>query len=90
MTNYQQFINKTKFLEQLNQEFQALLTTPHDHIEEEIRMYDFIIDKIETTESVECFTKCEHCCNSEEMDSVLYCHYFNKNVDKEGFCSYGG
>ncbi len=33
--------------------------------------------------------RCKECDYSEQMDS-LYCHYFNKNVDEDDFCSQGG
>lgn len=47
------YINKIKLLEQLKQELQTLVATPHDHIEEEIRAYKFMIDKIENTECID-------------------------------------
>lgn len=35
-------------------------------------------------------TKCKDCSCSKEIDNVLYCTYFNKNVDANDFCSNGG
>ena len=35
-------------------------------------------------------TRCKDCGCSEEIDGILYCTYFNKNVDSDDFCSNGG
>ena len=47
-----------------------------------------LLDK-QPTADVEEVCRCKICGYSEQMNS-LYCHYFNKNVDEDDFCSQGG
>lgn len=57
----------------------------------ELRGANKIIDRIKqapTADVVE-VVRCKDCCNSERIDNVLYCNYFNKNVDEDDFCSLG-
>lgn len=39
------------------------------------------------TEDVEEVVRCKDCGNSKWCDRVLYCSYFNKNVNEDDFCS---
>ena len=41
----------------------------------------------ENADVVKLYCRCEKCHNSEEIGDFLYCNYFNKNVDRDGFCS---
>ena len=43
-----EYINKTKFLEQLRQELSEIDTVHHDHIDLEKQMYEFVIKKVES------------------------------------------
>lgn len=33
--------------------------------------------------------RCKDCCNSEQCGNVLYCSYFNHNVEENDYCSQG-
>ena len=46
-----EYINKTKFLEQLNKELSEVGTVHHDHIDLEKQMYEFAIKKVEDVDS---------------------------------------
>lgn len=46
--------------------------------------------KEQPTADVVEITRCKDCGCSKEIDGVLYCTYFNKNVDSNDFCSNGG
>lgn len=46
-----EYINKTKFLEQLRQELSKIDTVHHDHIDLEKQIYKFAIKKVEEMES---------------------------------------
>ena len=45
-----EYINKTKFLEQLRQELSEIDTVHHDHIDIEKQMYEFAVKKVEEME----------------------------------------
>ncbi len=57
----------------------------------ELRGANKIIDRIKQapTADVEEVIRCKECCNSTQCDEVLYCTYFNKNVEEDDFCSQG-
>lgn len=56
----------------------------HDAIEI-LAEIEFMVD-----EDVTSVVRCKDCCNSEQCGSVLYCSYFNHNVEENDYCSQGG
>lgn len=54
-----------------------------------IGVYDCI--KSQPSADVVEVTRCKNCNDCEILDEdSYYCSYFNKNVDKNDYCSYGG
>lgn len=47
------------------------------------------IDGIPTADVVE-VTRCKDCYQSLAIEDVLYCTYWRKNTDKNGYCHEGG
>lgn len=77
-----EYINKTKFLEQLNKELSEVGTIHHDHIDFEKQMYEFAINKVKEMESEDVervkhgkwlinsdgyYPYCSECCNEPTM-----------------------
>lgn len=48
-----------------------------------------ILDDVPTGD-VEIVTRCKNCYMSEVIGEVLYCTYWNKNTDENGYCYEGG
>ena len=67
-----EYINKTKFLEQLRQELFEIDIVHHDHIDLEKRMYEFAIKKVEEM-------------NGEDVEPIKYGHWIYENL---GFGAY--
>ena len=75
-----EYINRAELIENLNkfapEHYNALI--------------NHLITKQPTADVVE-VTRCKNCNNCEILDEdSCYCSYFNKNVDSDGYCSYGG
>ena len=61
-----------------------------DNLAEGFTEADRIIRNLPFADVVE-VTRCKNCNNCEILDEdSCYCSYFNKNVDSDGYCSYGG
>ena len=62
-----EYINKTKFLEQLQQELSEISTIHHDHIDFEKQMYEFAIKKVEDVDV-------------EDVEIVKHGHWIDRTV----------
>lgn len=47
------------------------------------------IERAPTVDAVQ-VVRCEECRESIEIDNVLYCNYWRKNVVEDGYCHEGG
>ena len=67
-----EYINKTKFLEQLRQELSEIDTVHHDHIDLEKQMYEFAIKKVEEMDN-------------EDVEPVKHCRWL---INSDGYYPY--
>lgn len=63
--------------------YESNMGIPEDEIEN-------IVNEVPTEDVVK-VVRCKNCNDCEILDEdSYYCSYFNKNVDSDGYCSYGG
>lgn len=79
-----EYINKTKFLEQLNKELSEVGRVHYDNIDLEKQMYEFVIKKVEEMQSVNVgVIRCKNCYYYDSQND--YCNNFDFDPPSDTF-----